>query len=82
MASWVPADHKQSEASFVDRRLDLLSGKSYPKRVDLIHRIGIGDTDHLGLAYTQNFANIGNPSWRAEFVRSAVQLVEDVGLDG
>jgi hypothetical protein len=30
----------------------------------------------------QNFEHIANPSWREEFVRSSVKLVEDVGLDG
>ncbi|WWD19210.1 hypothetical protein CI109_103668 [Kwoniella shandongensis] len=35
-----------------------------------------------GWTYSPNFANIGNSSWRSTFVRSAVKLVEDVGLDG
>jgi hypothetical protein len=56
----------------------VISSESDP----VFNRLGIVDTDSLDLAYTQNFASIGNPSWRAEFVRSAVQLVEDVGLDG
>lgn len=30
----------------------------------------------------ENFAGITNPAWRQEFVRSSLQLVEDVGLDG
>jgi chitinase len=30
----------------------------------------------------QNFRNLVNPSHRAEFARSAVAIVEDVGLDG
>jgi len=30
----------------------------------------------------QNFVGITQPQWRAAFVRSAVKLVEDVGLDG
>jgi chitinase len=35
-----------------------------------------------GWTYSPNFANIGNPAWRAQFVESSVRLVEDVGLDG
>ncbi|ORX38396.1 glycoside hydrolase superfamily [Kockovaella imperatae] len=35
-----------------------------------------------GWTYSPNFAGIVNPQWRQNFVRSAVKLVEDVGLDG
>lgn len=35
-----------------------------------------------GWSYSPNFANICNQTWRDTFVRSAVRLVEDVGLDG
>jgi len=35
-----------------------------------------------GWSYSPNFANICNQTWRDAFVRSAVRLVEDVGLDG
>ncbi|WVQ81839.1 hypothetical protein IAT38_003966 [Cryptococcus sp. DSM 104549] len=35
-----------------------------------------------GWTYSPNFANIGQPQWRQNFVQSAVRLVEDVGLDG
>ncbi|KAK8854649.1 hypothetical protein IAR55_003388 [Kwoniella newhampshirensis] len=35
-----------------------------------------------GWSYSPNFANIAHSHWRSSFVRSAVNLVEDVGLDG
>lgn len=35
-----------------------------------------------GWTYGPNFARIAEPYWRAAFVKSAVRLVEDVGLDG
>nr|ODN86143.1 chitinase [Cryptococcus depauperatus CBS 7841] len=35
-----------------------------------------------GWSYSPNFNNIVLPQWRANFVQSAVKLVEDVGLDG
>ncbi|WVR09441.1 hypothetical protein IAU60_006508 [Kwoniella sp. DSM 27419] len=35
-----------------------------------------------GWTYSPNIAGITGQHWRANFVRSAVQLVEDVGLDG
>ncbi|TYJ53965.1 hypothetical protein B9479_005371 [Cryptococcus floricola] len=35
-----------------------------------------------GWSYSPNFAGITNPQWRANFVQTAVKLVEDVGLDG
>ena len=35
-----------------------------------------------GWTYSPNFAGITNPGWRQSFVRTAVKLVEDVGLDG
>ncbi|KAJ9124751.1 hypothetical protein QFC24_003119 [Naganishia onofrii] len=35
-----------------------------------------------GWSYRENFKNLVNPAHRAEFARSAVSIVEDVGLDG
>ncbi|KAJ9103332.1 hypothetical protein QFC20_004809 [Naganishia adeliensis] len=35
-----------------------------------------------GWSYRENFRNLVNPAHRAEFARSAVAIVEDVGLDG
>ncbi|OCF43984.1 chitinase [Kwoniella heveanensis CBS 569] len=35
-----------------------------------------------GWTYSPNFAGIVHGHWRANFVKSAVKLVEDVGLDG
>jgi GH18 family chitinase len=35
-----------------------------------------------GWTYSPNFANVTNEGWRANFVHSAVKMVEDVGLDG
>lgn len=35
-----------------------------------------------GWTFSSNFANLLNPSHRQTFARSAVQLLEDYGLDG
>ena len=35
-----------------------------------------------GWTYSPNFERISDNRWREAFVRSAVRLVEDVGLDG
>lgn len=38
--------------------------------------------DRLADKATQNFPGITKSQWRTTFVRSAVKLVEEVGLDG
>lgn len=48
----------------------------------IFHLIRTNPNQKGGWTFSSNFANLLNPSHRQTFARSAVQLLEDYGLDG